>query len=1151
MGAFGEKLCSARDVRNDVKAARLLGATVNYDLPKSLAEKLESLDSVCDGDFGPPQSEMDIHTYLRCERENLLLSASEQAKQSAFAEADAVCRLVHSAWWNRQKAAILSALASSAGPIDTDMLHFSPSKVVDVQRVGAFSYAMDPNPYASDRQIALSKEELFYAQKVSSQNLCIDQYLTDSFASAKSIYGRMTVSSGILTKPVLFDYLYPESALPVPGKSTSVFIDESKHVDLVEVLQLVRRMFSISATLVDVSSETPLCDLPLPTAITDRALEHRASPVLQSAFIARSIAHLETEFTAYLRAVVAANPRQAQLGGRPGTRSLVRAFLNVRNPVSCAAGDSRQTGFEASFSDVEDGLVDEKPVWPMIYYCLRCGALQDAINIANDAASNLGDFSEILKCYLKQERQLPARMVANLRKNYRRVVKSSRDPYKRLVYCLLGRCDLSDAHTEVAQSIDDFLWLRLSQVSVSSDESIANLALHTEGLDDEEMLTLGQFQTLLYDTYGEGHFDAWNQPLVYFKILCLSQQFEGALAFLARLEGLRSHAVHIAILLHTMKILILPQSLHSPLSSLEIEIPGANSHFTQYHSGPRDFSGRFGVAIALSQQANCAELSWEPVNERMAYVRLKSHFKNLSIVSVYAPTSAAEQRYKETFYSQLQALVEKFLRPDLFIVAGDWNGRAGRGNATNSHLIGRFGFGSQCENGERLLNFADQNRLLFFLYLAVTRVDSDPAGFRRLNFARLLLLYTRKFEVSTPCQALNYYYFLSDIESTFSADASDATVSPHTTTTPISKNPLSSILAVDTATKAACGGLFIQCVSELVIQTREFDLLLGTLTDGGIRQPGAINRFCSDNGPITVARIISTVAETLEARGQLLDAVHVYLLAGGSHLLSAVRLTNLMLVAVVSDGSSTANAPSANSEFSANPQTDRNAVLRAAAEVSVLMRLSGFHYPEIRSPLSWNSETYEVGRNLQRMNLPSSPGDPSAEQSTSLKSASQTLFYLLDLSTFFDLANSSQWQAALDHMDRLGIFPSSCNSAHIESKVAAYAVLPDLVRRPLSNALLQLMRCLMAKANQAKASSSSVSRFNHGFYVHVLLIVHECFIYSISGSKWSAVAGVAKSPSSSEARTRARALITFVGRIPQRMSGEVYARLSQLEMQLT
>lgn len=35
-----------------------------------------------------------------------------------------------------------------------------------------------------------------------------------------------------------------------------------------------------------------------------------------------------------------------------------------------------------------------------------------------------------------------------------------------------------------------------------------------------------------------------------------------------------------------------------------------------------------------------------------------------------------------------------------------------------------------------------------------------------------------------------------------------------------------------------------------------------------------------------------------------------------------------------------------------------------------------------------------------------------------------------------------------------------------------------------------------------------------------------------------------------ELRARTRALITFVGRIPHRMPSEVYARLSQLEMQL-
>nr|VZI31962.1 unnamed protein product [Spirometra erinaceieuropaei] len=96
----------------------------------------------------------------------------------------------------------------------------------------------------------------------------------------------------------------------------------------------------------------------------------------------------------------------------------------------------------------------------------------------------------------------------------------------------------------------------------------------------------------------------------------------------------------------------------------------------------------------------------------MAYVRLRGHFTNISIVSVYAPTSAAEQRDKEALYSQLQALVERLPHHDLLIVAGDWNGRTGPGDPTTSHLLGRFGLGSRYENGERLLNFADRNRLL-------------------------------------------------------------------------------------------------------------------------------------------------------------------------------------------------------------------------------------------------------------------------------------------------------------------------------------------------------------------------------------------------------------------------------------------------------
>lgn len=66
--------------------------------------------------------------------------------------------------------------------------------------------------------------------------------------------------------------------------------------------------------------------------------------------------------------------------------------------------------------------------------------------------------------------------------------------FDRLVYCLLGCCDLSDAHTDVGQSIDDFLWLRLSQIHTNDGT--------TDQQDDVENLTIGQLQNLLYDTYG-------------------------------------------------------------------------------------------------------------------------------------------------------------------------------------------------------------------------------------------------------------------------------------------------------------------------------------------------------------------------------------------------------------------------------------------------------------------------------------------------------------------------------------------------------------------------------------------------------------------------------------------------------------------------
>ena len=64
---------------------------------------------------------------------------------------------------------------------------------------------------------------------------------------------------------------------------------------------------------------------------------------------------------------------------------------------------------------------------------------------------------------------------------------------------------------------------------------------------------------------GEGHFNAYQHPFLYFQVLLLTAQFEAAIEFLSRLEKLRCHAVHIAMVLYELKMLLMPNTIHTQL----------------------------------------------------------------------------------------------------------------------------------------------------------------------------------------------------------------------------------------------------------------------------------------------------------------------------------------------------------------------------------------------------------------------------------------------------------------------------------------------------------------------------------------------------------------------------------------------------------
>uniref|UniRef100_A0A667XQD6 Nuclear pore complex protein Nup93 n=1 Tax=Myripristis murdjan TaxID=586833 RepID=A0A667XQD6_9TELE len=525
-------------------------------------------------------------------------------------------------------------------------------------------------------------------------------------------------------------------------------------------------------------------------------LKSRTAVDMQMAFVRQALAFLENSYKNYTMVTVFGNLHQAQLGGVPGTYQLVRSFLNIKLP--------------GPLPGMQDGEIEGHPVWAVIYYCLRCGDLSAAMQVVNRVQHQLGDFKTWFQEYMNSpDRRLSPTSENKLRLHYRRVLRNSADPYKRAVYCLIGKCDVSDNHGEVADKTEDYLWLKLNQVCFDDDGSSS----------PQDRLTLPQLQKQLLEDYGESHFSASQQPFLYFQVLFLTAQFEAAVAFLFRVERLRSHAVHVALVLYELRLLLKSSGQSAQLLSQE---PG------------------------------------------------------------------------------------------------------------------------------------------------------DPPMVRRLNFIRLLMLYTRKFESTDPREALQYFYFLRNEKDSQGEN------------------------------------MFMRCVSELVIESREFDMLLGRLEKDGSRKPGVIDKFAGDT-----RAIISKVALEAENKGLFEEAVKLYELAKNPD--KVLELMNRLLSPVLAQVSA--------------PQSNKERLKNTAVAIAERYRSQGI---------------------------------------TGEKSVDSTFYLLLDLMTFFDEYHAGHIDRAYDVMDHLKLLPLSQDS--VEERVAAFRNFSDEVRHNLSEVLLATMNILFTQYKRLKGA---------------------------------------------------------------------------------
>ena len=245
------------------------------------------------------------------------------------------------------------------------------------------------------------------------------------------------------------------------------------------------------------------CITEVPVSLSSDVVKARSDPSVQAALVKQARHHLEKSYETHMHSLVYSQLERAQLGGVPGMLSLVRAYLKVVLPPQ-------------ALTHLEDGTdYNNAPVWPLIFFCLRAGGVKAAASAASD--NNNPAVVEVAAALKQLEkisdgRRLSSDTEKKLRLAYKRCSKSITDPFKRAVYCVLARCDPMEDHCDIITTTDDYLWIKLAVVDCDS----------TSGSDasssSQDELTLAQFQKMLYQDYGESHFDAWNQPLLYVSV---------------------------------------------------------------------------------------------------------------------------------------------------------------------------------------------------------------------------------------------------------------------------------------------------------------------------------------------------------------------------------------------------------------------------------------------------------------------------------------------------------------------------------------------------------------------------------------------------------------------------------------------------------
>jgi exonuclease III len=77
--------------------------------------------------------------------------------------------------------------------------------------------------------------------------------------------------------------------------------------------------------------------------------------------------------------------------------------------------------------------------------------------------------------------------------------------------------------------------------------------------------------------------------------------------------------------------------------------------FSLFYSGPKKRTGRYEAGFIINAKMRKSFLSFEPLSDRLCKLRLRGKFRNIRLISTYAPTEDSPDAIKDEFYDQIKS----------------------------------------------------------------------------------------------------------------------------------------------------------------------------------------------------------------------------------------------------------------------------------------------------------------------------------------------------------------------------------------------------------------------------------------------------------------------------------------------------------------